>query len=279
MRELKKVLYKITALSNLHVGSGDQNYGIVDKLVQRDPISGFPVIHSSSLKGALKVYCEEVLDLNKNKDPMISSFGKGDSPGFDKYFSAHLFTLPVRSNQIPFYRATCPAILKEVILQLESFGLSTNPFAAGIMELFEKVKDQSKPFSLFNEINNLIIEEYEIDPTSYHPLFQNEVSKNLANIGFEPHSFVVIRDDIFMEICENLPVIARNRLDEQKNLWYEEVVPRQSEFYFIYLGKEDNKTKLMEPIVNKSKNDFPVQIGANASVGYGFCKIEEIAAA
>ena len=51
-----KQCFKITAKTNMHVGSGDTNYGIIDKLVQRDVLSNLPMIHSSSLKGALREF-------------------------------------------------------------------------------------------------------------------------------------------------------------------------------------------------------------------------------
>ena len=47
-------LYMITALSNMHVGSGDINFGVVDNLVQKDLITSVPIINSSGLKGALR---------------------------------------------------------------------------------------------------------------------------------------------------------------------------------------------------------------------------------
>lgn len=277
MKELEKALYKITALTNLHVGSGHQNYGIVDKLVQRDPLTGFPVIHSSSLKGALKVYCIDVLDLDK--DPILSSFGKGDSPGMDKYFSAHLFTIPVRSDVKPYFRATCPSILNEWAELLKTFGIDQIPYAAAIKVLADKVKTGKKEFTFFNKENGTtatgsIIEDIEVSSETCNTPIDG-FDSILEDLNYDVSELVIIRDDIFMEICENLPVIARNRLDEQKNLWYEEVVPRQSEFLFLYMGTDDTKEKVMDKIEENSKKQMPVQIGANASVGYGFCKIEK----
>ena len=68
----------------------------------------------------------------------------------------------------------------------------------------------------------------------------------------------------------DLPVIARNNLENgiSKNLWYEEVVPSDSRFTFMIIGPDELMTKLNEVITETT-----VQIGANASVGYGFCKI------
>jgi len=49
-------VYKYTCLTNLHVGSGDINYNIVDNEVERDPVTGLPMIHASGVKGALREY-------------------------------------------------------------------------------------------------------------------------------------------------------------------------------------------------------------------------------
>jgi CRISPR-associated protein Cmr4 len=58
-----------------------------------------------------------------------------------------------------------------------------------------------------------------------------------------------------------------------KNLWYEEIVPRDSRFFFIIGSpKDDNLSNEFSEHVKSE----PVQIGANASIGYGFCNIEII---
>ncbi len=56
--------FKITAKTNLHVGCGTDDYGIIDNLIQRDHITNLPVINSSSLKGALRAFCEHKGGLN-----------------------------------------------------------------------------------------------------------------------------------------------------------------------------------------------------------------------
>lgn len=280
-----KRMYKITALTNLHVGSGDQNYGIIDKLVQRDPVTQFPVIHASSLKGALKVYCKDVLEMDDKKDPMLNSFGGDDNQGYDKFFSAHLLTIPVRSNTQPYYRATCPAILKEIIEMMQMFGFpETNKVFAAFKELKKVTLEMKKKFMVFKQIKeNTIVEEHELTKKSEYYLDKKTLIKNIDKneikeiLDLDSTDFIIIRDDIFMDICDNLPVVARNRIENGENLWYEELVPRQSEFYFFYIGNSDeNEKNVMQKIVNNSANKMPVQIGANASVGYGFCKIEKI---
>ncbi len=55
---MKKNIYIIDCLTNMHVGSGETNFNIVDNQVQRDSVTEFPTINSSSLKGALRDFAE-----------------------------------------------------------------------------------------------------------------------------------------------------------------------------------------------------------------------------
>lgn len=48
--------FLVYAVTSLHVGMGRSSSGVVDLPIQRDP-EGFPIIFSSSFKGALKQYC------------------------------------------------------------------------------------------------------------------------------------------------------------------------------------------------------------------------------
>lgn len=79
--------------------------------------------------------------------------------------------------------------------------------------------------------------------------------------------------DQLLEATKDLPVIARNKLNNGKsvNLWYEEVVPAASLFvFFVTYPEGDSYFKSF----NEHLHNKIVQIGANGSVGYGFCKIQ-----
>ena len=61
---------------------------------------------------------------------------------------------------------------------------------------------------------------------------------------------------------------------KSENLWFEEVVPRESKFYTIIIqeeNKENTAVKTFDEIISRDI----IQIGANGSVGYGFCKISK----
>ena len=79
------------------------------------------------------------------------------------------------------------------------------------------------------------------------------------NLGVESKDFNDLCSD------DNLPIIARNCLEngESTNLWYEQVLPSKSVLATIIEGPEDLDNALNEKIV---------QIGANATIGYGYCK-------
>ena len=72
---------------------------------------------------------------------------------------------------------------------------------------------------------------------------------------------------------DELPVIARNCLENgvSKNLWYEQVLPRKSRLAFFILHNDGEINKAFDSAITS----VPVQIGANASVGYGICVIKK----
>lgn len=100
----------------------------------------------------------------------------------------------------------------------------------------------------------------------------------VKNINFEEIKSVINPDGEvnmkqFKDYCsdDNLPIIARNVLEhgESKNLWYEQVLPAESVLLTIIDGKGDTK-------IDDALKKGIVQIGANASIGYGYCKFENI---
>jgi CRISPR-associated protein Cmr4 len=90
--------------------------------------------------------------------------------------------------------------------------------------------------------------------------------------GLVSNDVAIMTPEQFKEVP--LPVVARNNINNGKNLWYEEIVPHKSVFYFYALAADEDSS-LME-IFSKAICSSPVQFGGNASVGCGFTKITEI---
>ncbi|MGI6370621.1 MAG: type III-B CRISPR module RAMP protein Cmr4 [Ignavibacteria bacterium] len=237
----KKNIWFITAKTNLHVGDENtSSYGLIDKAVQRDALTGLPCINSSSLKGALNEYCcngnkgKEFL----NSETRIKIFGS-DKTGTNKdakkgsyiFFDAKILFLPVQNDDTLFHWATSKGVLDRFRKQMKLFGIE------------------------LNEDNNSLIKELK------------------TTLGLKNRIDVKKSDKEFEELCSdnNLPIIARNYLENgmSSNLWYEQILPAETVFYTIIDDKKDGK--LFEKL---GKQDSFVQIGANATIGYGYCKFK-----
>ena len=117
---MKNHLYKITCLTNMHVGSGAANYSIVDNEVEKDELLKCPIIHSSGVKGALRDFVED----SEKKDFVNSIFGepsdKDDGrmkPGAFIFMSANMLTRPLRvsKGEMSFINTTTVDIINNFI--------------------------------------------------------------------------------------------------------------------------------------------------------------------
>ena len=210
---MKAHLYKMTCLTNLHIGNGDVNYSIIDNEVEKDPVTGEAVIPSSGVKGALK-------DFAKNsgfEDNKAEVFGNDENSGKYKFLSAGLLARPVRITT--------------------GGGAYKMCYSPEMKKMYDDICD------------GLGIE-------NKGDFFEQSGWEKNDNLKYE-----------------SLPVIARNKLDENgisQNLWYEEYVPHHSVFYMIIITPDEDN-KLDDLIKGKV-----VQFGADASIGYGLMKIEKI---
>ena len=268
----KKTLFKITTLGNLHVGAGEQNFGIIDNLVQKDAITEVPVIHSSSLKGALLHHFESMLYSVKKIRPIFGYEDKEKKEtraGEVKFLQAELLALPTRSNKQLYFLATTPQIL--------------NDFIEGYELLTKKSIDLEVPETLEENIcistddKNCWIEDYEVK--GHNDVLVKKISEKL----FDGKPLALMREDIFKSI--SLPIITRNKIakteDDDNNLFYEEVIPRRSVFYSYVItpnniDPEDSDLEKVFKTFIQDMQEENIQIGANASIGYGLCQFKEV---
>lgn len=252
--------YVITCLTNMHVGSGDTTFGVVDNLVQRDPVTNFPTIHSSSLKGALREHFK-----NKGVSFVKEIFGSESTSatqqqGSHRFFSGDLLALPVRSSTRAFFMATTPSLILEFIHTLDRFNI---PVDRKTYEQIVNLKPEKGTALIDDPINMSDIEDFKV---RHEPAL-----KDLDT--FLGSGLAVFHESDFKEIAAYLPVIARNNLEngESKNLWYEEIVPHETRFFCI-IGKSEGHGESF----NTTLTTDIVQIGANASIGYGFTQIRKL---
>ena len=234
----------MTAKTNLHVGNENtSSYGLIDLAVQRNVTTGLPCINSSSLKGALNEYAAQVVKL-KSED-LIRIFGS------DK----------VKENGKNRNSDT-------------KKGLYTF-FDANI--LFLPVQDDNTLYHL--ETSHDVIKRFRSQMSLFGIQLTEDDDALLAELktvlGIKKDVKFSEKDEDFINLCsdDNLPIIARNVLDngESKNLWYEQVIPAETIFYTLIDDRGDSA------LANKIKEkNALVQIGANATIGYGYCKFTNL---
>jgi CRISPR-associated protein Cmr4 len=258
---MNKSTWLITAKINLHVGDENStSYGIIDKSVQRDALTNLPCINGSSLKGALNEY----FSINKKGSiDVLKVFGvdkcdssKDTQKGAFSFFDASLLSFPVQSNKRLFYRATSISVIQMFVEKLKIFGINTPK-----IDLTE-FKTITKPVVFTEGETSVMVSDFEADVKT-----KNETIRNLEKII--GNDIVLFPDQDFIEVCsdEYLPIIARNRLEdgESQNLWYEQILPQETKFYSIMLGQDDLN-------LEKELNNNIIQIGANATIGMGYCE-------
>lgn len=265
-------LYKLECITNMHVGSGDANYSIVDNQVQRDVVmEHVPVIHASGVKGALRDFFKGTGDLSKvdlqyvfgkqvgqddaRVDVVKRAASKDTTPGEYKFFDAKLIARPLRVSEgtASYVLSTDHDTLKDFSDTLAVLGLNKF-FSFNAPEV--AVGQFKTTLEGVKGIEGKVAEK------------NNDLLPELQKIIGSAIAYTDSMKDY------DLPVMARNALDENgisNNLWYEEVVPHKSVFYFIIITPHNETTKL-----DKLDNAV-VQFGANASVGQGYARVTEVA--
>ncbi len=254
---MKTTFYKIECLTNLHVGSGDVNYNIIDNEVEKDPVTKVPIIHASGIKGALRDVTEK-----NNKDLANKIFGypgtkDAGGPGTHKFFDAHLIARPMRvagSTSLSSIPVVTVASVNQFLSTAEAFGCNTY----GIKAI--DALDFGDNIFLTNAAENLSVEGEKTGKLTEAAANQFLALKNILGDVFA----VASSFDSF-----DLPVMARNHLENgiSKNLWYEEVVPHGSIFTFAIMAPVDDDSFEIPEIV---------QFGGHSSIGCGFTRVTKL---
>lgn len=262
-------LYRMETITNLHVGDMGETFSVVDKAVQRDALTGFPTIYATSLKGALRAEAEKD-DTVKEYVNDIFGYDVDDdksSKGNYRFNDMHLLFYPVRSDKRPYYLATCPAMINDAIRMCRLAGCQCA--ANKLTKLLEKEKNKLYCSGLHN--NELV----EAEDVLVRVAAADETIEGILTAWLPEEPGIIIFDDKTMaDTLEVLPIVARNQLKSgiSKALWYEEFVPRKSMFVTM-ISSEKGISDEFDTFITRSRC---VQIGANATVGYGVCKFDKM---
>jgi len=149
----------------------------------------------------------------------------------------------------------------------EHIDLLKAPSAAGLKALFQPFLSYGldNPLQQSMVVNPMlkdgpILEERDLQ-ASY---LEISTSDQMEKVIGKP--LVLMPQQAFATVVEELPTVARNQLEngESKNLWYEEIVPREARFFTLISGPD----ALVDAFDQQVSNQV-IQLGANASIGYG----------
>lgn len=254
---MKVHILKFDCITNLHVGSGDINYSIIDNEVEKDPVTGYPMIHASGVKGAFR----DLVESNKATVELAKElFGdKGEASKLSssayKFFDAMMITRPLRvkGGNISSMPVFTEQSINDYLRVLSMFGV--NKYGV------DSIKVDFKNVNFVTNVDGIQVEGEKTEKISDQKLI-GDLAK-LKDIIGSKYAIAKSLDEF------DLPTIARNKLDNgiSKNLWYEEFVPYSSVFYCLVITPDE---KFEIDLTN------PIQFGGHASLGYGFVKVTDL---
>ena len=248
----------------MHVGSGS-DLGHIDLPIQREKHTDFPMVQSSSLKGALREHLEQNVKNTADRigvhltfgydgdginDEGVKSFFEGqedqDFSGALAFTDARLLLFPVKSYKGIFALVTCPSVIEKFRRELAfvcNYDNATTDKLSGRWNVSDDKAVIGMPDYL--GINGkVILEEYtfEIDNNEENMAsmrnFGSTLSDFLGNQILD--RLVVVSDNIFRDFTKlSTEVITRTKIQNDTGtvqsgaLFTEEYLPAESYMYSI----------------------------------------------
>jgi CRISPR-associated protein Cmr4 len=271
------------ALSPIHAGSGSAT-SAVDLPIQRERHTNYPHIQASAVKGAMRAHYRTFAGEN-NRDQINMIFGSdegndGTKTGGDQTVAgaiavsdAKLLAFPVRSNVAPFVWVTSPRILQRYHDDLFYLGKPVNALpdnSVGENEAFW-LQGSHKAESVLLEDAVVTVQQGQPGLPAGFPKLER-----LLLISDEMFEYVVTN---CTEIQTQIKIDAETGTTADGSLRYEELLPADTVLYSVVsFGQQlfDGNTFQVETIrkhVTAVLSNH-IQIGGDATLGRGLCKID-----
>jgi len=275
------------AVTPVHVGVGRES-GVVDLPIQRDTMN-YPVIYSSSFKGALKYYCAKkkneiaLIDEERNirrikEDGNCSKlFGSDINPdsgrGSVSVTDLTLLLVPARSiDRGPVYLTTHYMIDSAIDL----LALLNDESVSGLLKLLKdlknvnstngnKIRVMGAELPVYNQNTSI---NFNNNPPSLYQLLSSNgiaVAPNYVDLGETKVDSSVLVDRALVRIARNKLDLAR-KTTISGALWTEEYIPQGSLFLGIAQGDIATFKQTMT-------GDFYMPLGGKETIGRGIMRI------
>lgn len=278
---MEVIAYKLTCLTNLHMGGSGTNLGVIDLEVERDPILGEPTMNASGVKGALRDHCEALMACQEDPDgdgdirKVFGTSSSGDTAGAYAFFQGDLLARPVRISKGTgsYLLATSRELIENFTEKLWEFcwdGWQEELWGETLPALPKGDK------VITNADGCHGVEGFQVAKAE---------SKLLDRLLGEK-KWVLMSAEQLRSIA--LPVVTHNvlRNGTSANLWFEEYVPHHSVFGLLIGRPNGDETfrEILTCMEERDKDQFGeeilyrnvIQFGAEASTGCGYVRMEEI---
>lgn len=294
--------FLVYAVTSIHVGMG-RSSGVVDLPVQRDP-AGFPVIFSSSFKGALKQFCGQLFNatnkegrIDCNKASICCCLLGGEEENSDvtsiiSFSDLYPLAIPVPSLDSGYVYLTSKYLINTVKDLFEAVN-----YKEGI-DFLSKLDGGDKQKKVIVGI------DYEV------PLVTN-ISNNsfiqkmseLGSIASKLNEGIAVEDNdskAVLEIERGIIKFTRNKINystgtvAEHSLWTEEYLPHGTIFAGIIFFNVPRRNKycnsqnkicdincakekfeeFLKKIKGESNNEFYLNVGGKESIGKGIIKVK-----
>ena len=279
----------------VHAGTGT-SLSIVDLPIQRERITGLPIVQASSLKGVLRAEVERL----KGKQIAEALFGPEtqrahEHAGCVSPHDARLLLFPIRSLVGVFAWATCPFVLERFKREM---------IAAGFQIGWQVPNPANSHQALVAESSEIIVEAtvvleefaFKAQPSAEAKNIAEWLVKNAFPQSEEykpfrdwlPKRFVILPDDAFRDFTQ-LATEIQTRVQLKKETktvgegpWTEEHLPSETLLYApIFVNKplasNANQLGLTDSdAVLQALSDLQLdrlQIGGDETVGRGIVKV------
>ena len=294
----------VYAITSLHVGMG-RSSGVVDLPIQRDP-QGFPVIFSSTFKGALKQHCGTVYNAINNNGRIDCSKAKvccclfgGEGVGGEGETDV---TSVVSISDLYPLAIPVPSLDKGYVYLTSRYLIST------ITDLFKAVNYEEgvKFLSSIDPREGKVtqVDEVIVGTDIKVPLAKVRSSlldtlSNLGSIANKLKEGIAVEEDdrkAVLEIEKGIIKYTRNRINMSTktvlsgSLWNEEYLPHGSIFAGImflntprrnnYCNGDGDKNKVCDDNCARQRlnefikdKEFYLNVGGKETIGKGIVKV------
>jgi len=285
---MKGIPFVVYAITSLHVGMG-RSSGVVDLPIQRDP-QGFPIIFSSTFKGALKQYCGTVYNAINNNGRIDCSkanvccclFGGEEETDVTSIISLsdlYPIAIPVPSLDKGYVYLTSRYLINTVVDLFNAVN-----YEEGV-KLFSSTVSQSKV---------TIGTDIEVPLVKVSSNLLNILS-SLGSIAKKLNEGIAIEEDdskAVLEIERGIIKYTRNRINLNTktvvtgSLWTEEYLPHGSIFAGIMFLNTPRRNKYCNDKICddqcayqkvnefiKNNKEFYLNVGGKETIGKGVVKV------